>query len=44
MSKTLRIQVRRRRFAFRFGLSFVAVEERPKKRGGGGVLRGGAEG
>lgn len=34
-NKTLRIQVKRRRFAFKFGLSFVAVEERPKKRGGG---------
>lgn len=33
MSKTLRIQVRRRRFAFKFGLSVVAVEERPKKKG-----------
>lgn len=33
-SKTLRIQVKRRRFRFKFGLSAVAVKECQKKRGG----------
>lgn len=33
LSKTLRIQVKRRRFGFKFGLSAVAVKEYQKKRG-----------
>lgn len=34
MNKTLRIQVKRRRFGFKSGLSAVAVKEYQKKRGG----------
>jgi hypothetical protein len=33
-SKTLRIQVKRRRFGFKCGLSAVGVKEYQKKRGG----------
>lgn len=42
--KTLRIQVKYRRFGFKFGLSAVAVKEYQKKKGGGNsVLRRCAE-